>query len=81
VSVQLRATGDGAGERWHRSVYLDETPRELTIFFDDMRARGVTAQPRPDLARVQSVLFVVDTVNADTGTNGQFIVDDVRYAR
>jgi hypothetical protein len=30
---------------------------------------------------VQSVLFVVDTVNAGTGSNGQFVIDDVKYAR
>jgi hypothetical protein len=81
ISVQLRAPNGVAGERWHRSVYIDETARPITIFFDDMRPRGVTAQPRPDLGRVQSVLFVVDAVNADTGTNGLFVVDDVRYGR
>jgi hypothetical protein len=81
ISVQLRAPGTTAGERWRRSVFLDTTTREITIAFDDMRPAGVTSTPRPDLARVQSVLFVVDTVNAVTGTNGQFVIDDVKYAR
>jgi hypothetical protein len=81
VSVQLRAPGGETGQRWHRSVFLDTTPREVTLFFDDMRPRGVTATPRPDLNQVESVLFVIDTVNADTGTNGQFVIDDVKYAR
>ena len=81
ISVQVRAPGGTAGERWHRSVYLDQTPRSITIRFDDMRPRGRTAQARPELARVQSILFVVDAVNAETGTNGQFFLDDVRYAR
>ena len=82
ISVQLRAPGGGgAGERWHRSVYLDDTPREITIFFADMKPRGPTAQPRPDLARIQSILFVVDGVNANVGTSGQFLIDDVRYGR
>jgi hypothetical protein len=81
VSVQLHAPGGTAGERWHRSVYLDQTERETTIFFEDMRPRGVTSQPRPVLASVHSVLFVIDTVNADTGTSGQFVIDDIRYAR
>lgn len=81
VSVQLRAPGGAAGQRWHRSVHLDETAREITVRFDDMRPRGVTAAPRPVVASVESVLFVVDTANADTGTNGRIVIDDVRYAR
>jgi hypothetical protein len=81
VSVQLRARGGETGQRWHRSVFLDETPREITVFFDDMVPRGVTAAPRPVLGDVESVLFVIDTVNADPGTNGQFVIDDVKYAR
>jgi hypothetical protein len=81
VSVQLRAPGGVAGQRWHRSVFIDPTPREITVFFDDMRPRGITAAPRPVPGEVESVLFVIDTVNADTGTNGQFVIDEVRYAR
>ena len=80
VSVQLRARGGDAGQRWHRSVFLDQAAREVTVLFDDMRPRGVTTAPRPILADVESVLFVIDTVNADPGTNGQFVVDDVKYA-
>jgi hypothetical protein len=62
-------------------VFLDTTPREVTVLFDDMRPRGVTATPRPVRSDVESVLFVIDTVNADPGTNGQFVIDDVKYAR
>ena len=81
VSVQLRSPNSGEGERWHRSVYLDENARDVTLFFDDMRPRGLTGQERPNLATVDSVLFVVDTVNTSPGTSGQFWIDDVRYGR
>lgn len=81
LSVQLRAPTGGDGERWHRSVYVDEEPREITVFFDDMRPRGDTRQPRPDLASVHAVMFVVDTVNTKPGTSGQVAVGEVRYAR
>ena len=81
VSVQLRVPDGNAGQRWQRSVLLDTTPREVTVLFDDMRPRGVTTAPRPVPGEVESVLFVIDTVNADTGTNGQFVIDDVKYAR
>ena len=69
------------GERWHRSVYLDSEPRDVTVFFDDMTVRGFAPEPRPVLPGVESVLFVVDTVNTELGSNGQFWITDVRYAR
>jgi hypothetical protein len=82
LSVQVRAPGNTAdGERWHRSVYLDETPRDLSVFFDDMRPRGATRTPRPVLADIRSILFVVDTVNTASGTAGQVMLDNVRYER
>jgi hypothetical protein len=81
VSVQLRGPGGEAGERWHRSVYLDSTPRAITVYFDDMTPRGVTSRPQPTLANVQSILFVVDTVNTPLGGNGTIWIDDVKYAR
>jgi len=81
VSVELREPGGAAGERWHRSVYLDPTEHEITVYFDDMTPRGVTSRPQPTLANVQSILFVVDTVNTPLGGNGTVWIDDVRYAR
>lgn len=85
LSVQLREpgreAGAEAGERWHRSVYLDPTPRDITVYFDDMTPRGVTSRPHPTLANVQSLLFVVDTVNTPLGGNGTIWIDDVKYAR
>jgi hypothetical protein len=82
LSVQLRAPGsDPAGERWHRSVFVDTTPRDISVFFDDMTPRGATSTPRPVLANVRTILFVVDTVNTPAGTAGQLLVDEVRYER
>jgi hypothetical protein len=46
-----------------------------------MLPRGTTATPKADLARVESVLFVVDTVNTPMGGNGRLWLDDVRYGR
>jgi hypothetical protein len=81
LSVQLRVADGAAGERWQRSVYADATPRTVAVFFDDMTAVGTTASPRPPLDRVESVLFVVDTVNTKPGTSGQLWIDDVKYER
>jgi hypothetical protein len=80
VSVQLRSRASG-GQRWHRSVYLDDVSREVTIFFDDVTPRGPVVSQRPVLSDVQSVLFVIDSVNTALGSNGQIWIDDVKYGR
>jgi hypothetical protein len=77
----VRAPGNGAGQRWHRSVYLEQEPREITVFFSDMLPRGTTAAPRPNLANVESILFVLDTVNTPLGGNGTLWLDDIKYAK
>jgi hypothetical protein len=78
LSVQFRTE---SGDRWRRSVYLDETARQVVVFFDDVRPVGQTAQRRLPLAHVRDVLFVVDTVNMKPGSAGQFWIDDVQYGR
>lgn len=81
LSVQARAPSGDAGERWQRSVFLDSTPRVVTVFFDDMTPSGATSAPRPALADVQSILFVVDTLNTPLGGNGTIWIDEVQYGR
>jgi hypothetical protein len=81
LSVQLRVPAAGQGERWGRSVFVDVDSRDVTVFFDDLIPRGATSTPRPDLSRVESILFVADTVNTKVGTAGQVWIDDVRYER
>lgn len=81
ASVQLRAPGTGDGERWQRSVYLDRSPREVTVWFDDMQPAGPASSPRAALDRVDSVLLVVDTTNTEPGTAGTIWLDDVRLER
>ena len=53
----------------------------LTVYFDDVTPRGFTTRRRPVLSNVQSVLFVIDSVNTPVGTNGRIWIDDVKYAR
>ena len=80
VSVQLRA-GEGDGQRWQRSVYLDATPRTITVRFDDMHPVAPAAADRPALADVRNVLWVVDTVNTALGGSGEVLLDAIRYGR
>ena len=80
LSVQLREPRGVDGERWHRSVFIDTEPREIAVYFDDLRPLG-TSRERPTLANVASVLFVMDTVNTPLGGNGRIWLDDVKFAR
>jgi hypothetical protein len=70
VSVQLR-TGDPESDRWARSVYVDSSDQEHTVYFDDMMPVGQTRTFKPALAEVRSLLFVVDTTNTKPGASGR----------
>jgi len=81
ISVQLRVPDGPEGQRWQRSVHLDETARPITVMFDDMMPRGATTSARPALSVVRDVLFVIDTVNTRPGGSGQLWLDEVKYGR
>jgi predicted metal-dependent phosphoesterase TrpH len=70
LSVQVRA-GDGGSDRWARSVYLDASDQEHTVYFDDMVPMGQTGTLKPGLSSVRSLLFVVDTTNTKPGASGR----------
>ena len=70
VSVQIRTPGGPDGRRWRRSVYLDQTPRVIDLALSELEPVGTSTALRPIVARVQSVLFVIDTVNTAPGTTG-----------
>jgi hypothetical protein len=78
LSVQVRVPNAEDGQRWGRSVYLDETPREIAVFFNELRPLGRTDTDRPDVGRVDSLLFVVDTTHARPGAEGEVWVRQVR---
>ena len=69
-SVQLRLPGS-EDRRWRYSVYADQTPRPVTALLQDFQPVNRATSQRPIVARVRSVLFVVDTLNARPGTSGQ----------
>jgi len=78
--VQLRTEG-GASDRWARSVYVDTTEQEHTIFFDDLRPVGQTTTLTPPLAGVRNILFVVDTINTRPGTSGRIWIKRAALAK
>jgi predicted metal-dependent phosphoesterase TrpH len=70
LSVQVRTPGGPDGRRWRRSVYLDQTPRVIDLALSELEPIGPATTLRPVVARVQSILLVVDTINTAPGTSG-----------
>jgi hypothetical protein len=77
VSVQLRASDGGAGRRWTRSIYLDDSTRRAVLPLDEFRPAGHEAPV--NLAAIDAVLFVVDSLNTALGSSGQFWLDDIAF--
>jgi hypothetical protein len=75
ISLQARRP---SGARWVRSIYIDETTREVSVPFTDMRAAGSDAAPHFVPAEIDTVLFVVDTRNTAPGTTGHFEISDLK---
>jgi hypothetical protein len=80
LSVQLRVP-DRKGLRWQRSVYLDSTPRTVVVPFSDMRAIEAGPGSQLDLQRADTLLLVVDTVNAVPGSAGECWVGPTTVVR
>lgn len=76
ISVQLRLSGSGA--RWHRSVALSPSPREVSIAARELMP--IDAQPGSplDLGAVDTILIVVDTVNTIPGASGEVWISELR---
>jgi hypothetical protein len=88
VDIQVRtpATVPGGGdatlgERWHRSVWADTSAREVVIDLDELLPRGPTRTALPDPARIEALLFVLDTVNTPAGSSGRIWISGLRLGR
>lgn len=78
VSVQIRLPGGVNGQRWRRSVYLDATERRLRVPLATLEP----VEPRllkPTIAKIQSFLLVIDTLNARPGANGLVTFRDLAF--
>jgi hypothetical protein len=78
--VQLRAPV-GNTERWGATFYADAEPRVVDIPFRKFNAIGVTSNPRPPLERVDTLLFVVDTLNSLPGIAGSLTISEVAFVK
>jgi len=81
LAMQVRVPRGAAGERWQRTFFVDEMPREITVFFDDMRSRGEATTKLPAVSDIQALLWVVEPPNTPLGTSGQVWLDNIRYGK
>jgi hypothetical protein len=80
--VQLRLSDSGTGQRWGRSIYLDETSRTYRLPIREFGALEPRASAsRPNVVQVRAVLMVVDTVNNRPGRAGRIHIDQLRLER
>jgi hypothetical protein len=81
ISLQVRVAGGPDGQRWGKSIYVDETVRSISVRLSDLQPIDRRTALRPVVARLQSVLVVIDTVNTRTGSAGELSLRNVRFVR
>ena len=77
LSLQVRVPGGRDGRRWRKSLYLDREPRTYVVSLGELEPVERGSSLRPIVAKVQSVLLVIDTVNAAPGSSGVVNLRDV----
>jgi hypothetical protein len=80
VWVQLRAPV-GNTERWGRTFYADTESRIVDAAFATFAAIGVTSSAQAPVDRVDSLLFVVDTLNTLPGKGGSMTISEVGFVK
>ena len=79
ASLQLRSLEDGGtAARWRRSFYAGPERRVVHARIDKFAPVWRQVPARPDLAAIDALLLVVDTVNMRPGTSGVLTVGAVR---
>jgi len=78
VSVQVRLLG---GQRWRRSVYVDTTARPIAVALQEFEPAEANSVLRPTAARIRSLLFVIDTLNAAPGTRGTLTLESIALSK
>jgi hypothetical protein len=78
--VQLRAPV-GNTERWGTTFYADAETRLIDLPLRSFLPIGVTSSDQPPLDRVDSLLFVVDTMNFLPGASGSMLLSDIAFVR
>jgi hypothetical protein len=76
VSIQVRSSA--TARRWIRSVYLSDRAAPITVALREMTPASSAEQTPLDLAGIDAILIVVDTVNTSPGSGGEVWVSELR---
>ena len=78
--VQLRAPV-GNTDRWGTTFYADAEERQVDVLLSAFLPIGVTSSEQPPLDRVDTLLFVVDTMNFLPGATGSMVLSEVAFVK
>jgi hypothetical protein len=78
--VQLRAPV-GNTERWGSTFYADQLERVIDLPLRAFAPIGATSSRQAPLDRVDSLLFVVDTLNFLPGASGSMVLSEIAFVR
>ncbi len=81
LSVQLRMFGNRNPPRWRRSVYLDRTPRDVTVFLDDMKPIAPNPIAMAPRASIGGLMLVLDTTHTPPGAAGEVVFSRLALER
>jgi hypothetical protein len=81
MSVQVRRPAKAGGQRWCRSVFVDQTSRPFAVPLSEFEPADAVDAGSPPAADVDSLLFVVDTVNTVPGTSGTIWLSNFALGR
>ena len=79
VQVRLPEGRSRAGQRWRRSIYVDQTPTRHVLPLQDFEPADRPTVRRPIVTPVGSLLVVADTVNSLPGASASVWVSDVEF--
>ena len=77
--VQVRA--GSATERWGRTFHAGTTARIVDLPLRSLLPIGATSAAAPPLDRIDSLLFVIDTLNNRPGASGSMTIAEVAFVR
>jgi hypothetical protein len=80
LSVQARAPGGSGEQRWRRSVYLDETRRDIVVPLRTLTPVG-KGPVQARLSQSDKLLLVIDRTHAVAGASGRILFEDIRLVR
>jgi hypothetical protein len=79
--VQVRLPVGKDGLRWERSIYMDSTPRTISLPIEAFTPVDKPSSMQPIAARLRSLLLVVDTVNSKPGRRGTIWLSAIGLAK